>query len=66
MVTVQIKENSQSAKDLIKVLKTLQYVTVEENTPYNLEFVNMVKKAAKGKTTKLDPAKTICENLKLR
>ena len=66
MLTVQIKENSQSAKDLIKVLKTLPYVTVEEKSPYNPEFVKMVKKAAKGKTTKLDSSKTIWENLNLK
>ena len=66
MVTVHINETNQSAKDLIKVLKTLPYVTIEEKGQYNKEFVKKVIKASKQTPIKLDNSKTIWENLNLK
>jgi hypothetical protein len=55
MVTIQINDSSQSAKNLVKVLSTLPFVTIEEKSPYNSEFVKKVLKSAKGKRTVIDP-----------
>jgi hypothetical protein len=55
MVTIQINDNTQSAKNLVKILSTLPFVKIEEQPTYNPDFVKKVLKSAKGKRTVIDP-----------
>ncbi len=63
MINIQIKDNSQGAKDLIKFLRALPYVKIEEKSTYNPEFVKKIKAAEKGKSIPVD-AKNIWESIK--
>ncbi len=64
MVTVQIDNKSAQAKKLIEMLKTFDFVQIVskngtssnkgEKSPYNPEFVKMIKDAENGKSKKID------------
>jgi len=56
-VTVKIDNRSKAAKKLLEYLQTLSFVTVEEEkSPYNPDFVKMVKEsAASKKKYEVDP-----------
>lgn len=60
MFIVEIDDCSPKAKKVIKTLITHNFVNVVDNnekektSPYNLEFVKMVKQADKGKRTKIN------------
>lgn len=49
-VTVKIDTRSKAAKKLLAFLQTLSFVEIEEEkSPYDPEFVKMVKKSAASK-----------------
>lgn len=51
MVTITIKENSKQAKAVIAMLRTFSFVEIQQDTksPYDPEFVKMIKKSAESK-----------------
>jgi hypothetical protein len=51
MVMITIKENSKQAKAVIAMLRTFSFVEINEETksPYDPEFVKMIKKSTASK-----------------
>jgi hypothetical protein len=78
MVTLKVKENSKQAKAFLELVKTFSFVEVVTETkikkatitknksPYNSEFVSMVKEAeARGDYKTIDPS-NLWESLGLK
>jgi hypothetical protein len=56
MITIQVKETSTQAKSFIEYAKTLPFVKIEEESPYDPKFVKKIKDAEKkGKYIEIDP-----------
>lgn len=64
-VTVKIDTRSKAAKKLLAFLQTLSFVEIEEEkSPYDPEFVKMVKKSAASKERiKVEDVDKLWENL---
>ncbi len=46
---VEIDARSKAAKKFLEYVKTLSFAKVKEESPYNPEFVKMIKKSAASK-----------------
>lgn len=61
---IKVDTRTLAGKEFVKNLKSNKSVKVI--SPYNESFVNRVKRAAKTERTKMDPSKTIWENVGIK
>lgn len=62
-ITLKIDTNTEAAKQLIAYLKTLPFVKIEEESPYNPEFVEKILNSHKNDKRHKIPTDKLWESI---